>query len=181
MNDDDSTITPIGAEMEPMVTLSALTKEQKRLEEAAVAASLLRTELANLRDSVRDEMALLVSEETLSRRLANEVLKRLGLPLIVTWTVTVTDERSNEDVLVVCRIEADDEDTAIDLVRNGISVSAEIQSLRVMVEVEYDGDGEVESASEVDVNDPDAVELDLYDFESSFEYDLQFTASPEEE
>lgn len=174
-DNEHTTITPTEASFVP---LSVLTEVQEKVEQQAKHISSLRSEALDFRNLVRTKFVDLVDEGDLSRKKANEVLDALGIQLIPTlFTVTVKDGTNMNTVLVVTGVEAEGEDEAIDSVRDHISVSAEVQSIEITIEMDYEGDGEVDDSDTVTVEEFE--DIDLSDLESSFEYNLEYSAEEE--
>lgn len=105
------------------------------------------------RESVSGWFSDAVSEGTLTKDEANSGLDALQLPRLTTkWRVTVQDSEYNTVLVVI--VEADDEDEAIDQVRDDISVSATIKTVEYTLD--YNGEGEA-------VEGPDTYEEEPFD------------------
>lgn len=149
-----------------------LDRANERVETFRARSTQAHLDSVNFRDSVIGLFRDKVDAGDLSRETANEWMEEIGLePLKGTYLVTATEPSTGNTVLAV-RIEADDEDGAIETAQEGLNVYSQIKS--VSHTVDYDGEGDVEETT--DEIEWDDVDDDSDEYEQSFRDSLEWSA-----
>ena len=135
--------------------------EHKIIADVDVARYECRTALVNVLQNMvdNDEITKEIAYEIFDR-FAGELSKAWKNPFQNTWKVTVT--QNYDEIMVVEGIEADNEDEAIDDVRNNLTASG----IKVMATLSYEGSAN--TADEPDV-EYETYDYDLDDFNLSYE------------
>ena len=135
--------------------------EHKIIADVDVARYECRTALVTVLEAMvdNDEITKEIAYEIFDR-FAGELSKAWKNPFQSTWKVTVT--QNYDEIMVVEGIEADNEDEAIDDVRNNLTASG----IKVMATLSYEGSAN--TADEPDV-EYETYDYDLDDFNLSYE------------
>lgn len=135
--------------------------EHKIMADVDVARYECRTALVNVLQNMveNNEITKEIAYEIFDR-FAGELSKVWKNPFQNTWKVTVT--QNYDEIMVIEGIEADEEDEAIDDVRNNLTASG----IKVMATLSYEGSAN--TADEPDV-EYETYDYDLDDFNLSYE------------